>query len=64
MKECHANLQGKVNLLHEGQDALDILAECVLEGGGSFEHCKLKDNAFKIGNMFDTGTSYCLSARC
>merc|ERR1712194_528553 len=47
MKECHADLQGKGPLLHEGQDALDILAECVLAGEGAFEHCKLKDTAFK-----------------
>ena len=64
MKECHADLQGKAALLHEGQDALDILAECVLEGDGAFEHCKLKDTAFKIGNRFDTGKSCCLSAQC
>ena len=64
MKECHADLQGKGALLHEGQDALHILAECVLDGDGAFEHCKLKDTAFKIGNRYDSGKSYCLLPQC
>ena len=59
MKECHKDLQYKGALLHEGQDALDTLAECVLEGDGDFEHCKLKDTAFKVGNRYDTGKCYC-----
>ena len=44
MKDCHTDIQGKGALLHEGQGALDVLAECVLEGDGDFEHCKAWDN--------------------
>ena len=64
MKGCHADLQGKGALLQEGQDVLDVLAECVLVRDGAFEHCKLKDTAFKIGDIFDSGKSYCLLPQC
>ena len=60
MKECHADLQKKGALLHEGQDALDTLMECVEEGVGGFEHCKLKDTHIKIGNKHDKGKFNCV----
>ena len=64
MNECHADLQGKGSLFHKGQDAPDILAECVLVGDGAFDYCELKDTEFKIGNRFDSGKLYCLLPHC